>query len=221
MTAIVLTWRLNELAPSRIGTCTMDESSESFASDVELLDAIAGGDEVSFAALYDRYAPQLYAVCLRIVRSHADAEAVLSDVLWQVWTQADRYNPNRGSPRTFLMTLTRSRAIDRWRTIAARLSRERGAVGDALSDRASGRQDEVPGRKAIAREEGHLVRAALRSLQAAQRQALELAYFEGRTHREIASDLRLPLGTVKTHIRQGLIKLRHALAACEVGGSLR
>src|SRR5262245_14056098 len=98
----------------------MFEPSESELSDTELFAAVAGGDEQAFVDLYDRFAPQLYAVCLRIVRRHADAETVLSDVFWQIWTQADRYNPNRGSPRTFLMTLARSRAIDRWRAINAR-----------------------------------------------------------------------------------------------------
>lgn len=199
----------------------MDDSPEMPASDAELLAAIAGGDEESFAALYDRYAPQVLAVCLRIVRRHADAEAVLSDVFWQIWSQAGRYNPNRGSPRTFLMTLTRSRAIDRWRSIAARLSRERGTADDVLGDQAVGRANEEPGRMAMAGEEGRLVRAALRSLHQSQRAALELAYFEGRTQREIAGDLDLPLGTVKTHIRQGLIKLRQALSTCEAGGRAR
>jgi RNA polymerase sigma-70 factor (ECF subfamily) len=199
----------------------MDDSSELPASDAELLAAIAGGDQESLATLYDRYAPQILAVCLRIVRRHADAEAVLSDVFWQIWSQAGRYNPNRGSPRTFLITLTRSRAIDRWRSIAARLSRERGAADDVLDDQATGRANEEPGRIAIAGEEVRLVREALRSLHQSQREALELAYFEGRTHREIAGDLDLPLGTVKTHIRQGLIKLRQSLGACEASGRVR
>lgn len=197
------------------------ESPEALASDAELLSAIARGDEGCFAALYDRYAPQLLAVCLRIVHRHADAEAVLSDVFWQIWTQAGRYNPNRGSPRTFLMTLARSRAIDRWRTIATRLTRERGGAEDVLCDQASDRSDERPEQAAMGDEEGRLVRAALDSLHQSQREALELAYFQGRTHREIASDLGLPLGTVKTHIRQGLIRLRCALRACEAGGSRR
>lgn len=199
-------------------SCTMDELPDNLESDAELLAAIARGDEEQFATLYDRYGPQIFAVCLRIVRRHADAEAVLSDVFWQIWTQAGRYNPDRGSARTFLMTLARSRAIDRWRVIAARLARERSAEG-VVEELAGAGADEEPGKAAIFGEERERVRAALGALQPSQRQALELAYFGGRTHREVADDLGLPLGTVKTHIRQGLIKLRHTLAACGVGGS--
>jgi RNA polymerase sigma-70 factor (ECF subfamily) len=192
---------------------SITESPETLASDAELMAAIARGDEECFATLYDRYAPQLFAICLRIVHRHADAEAALSDVFWQIWTQAGRYNPNRGSPRTFLMTLARSRAIDRWRTIAARLSRERGGADDVLGEQACGRANDGPEQAAMVGEEGRLVREALGSLLPSQRETLELAYFEGRTHSEIASDLGLPLGTVKTHIRQGLIRLRRALRA--------
>ncbi len=198
----------------------MSENSEVEVTDAELLAAIAGGDQGSFEALYDRYAPLVHAVCLRILRRHADAEAVLSDVFWQVWNQADRYNPNRGSPRTYLMTLSRSRAIDRWRTISAQATRERAAREDVLDDDRGGSNDE-PDRRAILGEERQLVRAALGSLSGSQRKALELAYFGGRTHREIAGDLKLPLGTVKTTIRQGLLKLRRALGKCEPSGSER
>jgi RNA polymerase sigma-70 factor (ECF subfamily) len=195
----------------------MSEPDEVETSDAALLQAIAGGDAAAFEALYDRYAPILHAFCLRIVRSHADAEAVLSDVFWQVWTQAAKYNPERGSARTYLVTLARSRAIDRWRTTSGRAAREHPIEAEGFEDDRRDGAAERPERLAMLDEERLLVRQAVRSLGAAQRKALELAFFEGRTHRQIAGDLQLPLGTVKTTIRQGLIKLRRALGTCELG----
>jgi RNA polymerase sigma-70 factor (ECF subfamily) len=194
------------------------EISDAETSDVALMQAIAGGDESAFEALYDRYSAIVHAVCLRILRGHAEAEAVLSDVFWQVWTQAAKYNPERGSPRTYLVTLARSRAIDRWRTISARSTREIAAPVDVLDEKRHGESTERPERRAILGEERELVREAIRGLSAAQRTALQLAFFEGRTHRQIAGDLDLPLGTIKTSIRQGLLKLQRVLGECEPSG---
>jgi RNA polymerase sigma-70 factor (ECF subfamily) len=196
----------------------MSEASEIEASDVDLMRAIAAGDEAAFESLYDRYSATLHAVCLRILRGHAEAEAVLSDVFWQIWSQAGKYNPERGSPRTYLMTLARSRAIDRWRTISARNAREFAAPIDALDDERHDESLDRPERQAMLGEDRQLVREAIRTLSAAQRKALHLAFFEGRTHRQIAGDLDLPLGTIKTSIRQGLLKLRRVLGECEPSG---
>jgi len=155
----------------------MSEASETEASDVDLMRAIAAGDEASFESLYDRYSATLHAICLRILRGHAEAEAVLSDVFWQVWSQAGKYNPQRGSPRTYLMTLARSRAIDRWRTISARTAREFAAPLDVLDDERRDESLERPERQAMLGEDRQLVREAIRTLSAAQRKALHLAFF--------------------------------------------
>jgi RNA polymerase sigma-70 factor (ECF subfamily) len=180
-------------------------------TDEALLAGIAHRDEDAFRQLYDRYSPLLYAVCLRILRRPDDAQAALSDTLWEVWHHAERYNPNRGTARTYLVMLVRSRAIDRLRAESARHVVEMEFGQSREPDLAEWQQDEDPARLAIAEENSRLVAAALEELSAAQKRALQLAYFDGLTHREIAERLGAPLGSVKTHIRTGLARLGRAL----------
>ena len=184
-------------------------------SDEQLLLAIASGDEACFEEIYDRYSPVLYAVCLRILRRPPDAQIVLSEVFWEVWHRANRFNPNRGKARTYLMTLVRSRAIDRLRSDAGRAARESEASRESQGTHQSVQERDDPARIAIVEENRQLVLKALGDLSDSQRETLHLAYFEGLTHREIADKLDSPLGSVKTHIRQGLIKLRQALRRVE------
>ena len=102
----------------------MSEQALDMQTDEALLAAVARRDEEAFGQLYDRYSPTLFAVCLRILRRPHDAQAVLSDVFWEVWHHAERFNPNRGSARTYLVMLARSRAIDRLRAESGRQSCE-------------------------------------------------------------------------------------------------
>jgi RNA polymerase sigma-70 factor (ECF subfamily) len=171
-------------------------------SDVELLHAVARGDEAALARLYDAYRVILFGLLVRILNSREEAEDILQEVFIQVWRRAKDFDEKRGRPFTWLVTLTRSRAIDRLRLLGARqrlaTSAERERVeeaSDALTDTIKGTQQEV-------------VRRALAKLPEEQRHTLLLAYFEGLTQSEIATKLGAPLGTVKTRMRSGMMKLR-------------
>ena len=182
-------------------------------TDEELMLAMARRDEAAFAQLYDRYSSLLYAIGLRILRRPLDAEAVLSEVFWEIWQNAERFNPERGSARTYLKVLGRSRAIDRLRAEKNRSTHEAAACDDRLSQVQQSQMSDGPVRQTLRGEDGELVTEALKELSSAQHEVLQLAFYEGLTHREIAERQDAPLGTVKTHIRQGLIKLGHALRA--------
>jgi RNA polymerase sigma-70 factor (ECF subfamily) len=189
----------------------MPEQAIDMLTDEVLLAAVAQRDEAAFRQLYDRYSPLLYAVSLRILRRTHDAQAVLSDVFWEVWRHAERYNPNRGSARTYLVMLVRSRAIDRLRAEAGWKSWDEEFYQCREKEIREWEQAEDPARLAMTDENGRLVVAALEELSEVQQRALQLAYFDGLTHREIADRLGAPLGTVKTHIRNGLSKLGRVL----------
>lgn len=180
--------------------------------------AAAAGDGAEAAAalekLFERHAPQIYGICLKILCRPAEAQAVISDVFYELWRRADRFNPDRGSVRSYLVTLARSRAIDRLRAEANRTAHEAHLKTVGSRSQEAGRSVESrtevhgPLESAIVTEEGILVRQALAELDGDQRESIELAYFEGLTHREIAEKLDIPLGTAKTHIRLGLKKIR-------------
>ncbi len=185
-------------------------ASPGTASDLELLDRIRKGDPSALDVLYGRYASAVYSLVWKILQSSEEAEDVALDVFWQVWRQADRYEPARGAPPAWIFTVARSRAIDRLR---ARHRREDRTISfddpdanlDPLDDQAT------PDQVASFRQARDAVRNAMKTLSPAQREAVELAFFKGLTHVEIAEHLRQPLGTVKTRIRQGLLKLRKQL----------
>ena len=175
-------------------------------SDVELLAAIARQDETALAELYDRYRVILFGLLIRILTSREEAEDVLQEVFLQVWRRAGDFDEKRGRPFTWLVTLARSRGIDRLRSLAAKQrvaiagAREPGEeVSDAVAD-------------AFASEQRTLVTKALAQLPEEQKGPLILAYFDGLTQSEIAAKLGAPLGTVKTRMRTGLMKLREVLS---------
>jgi RNA polymerase sigma-70 factor (ECF subfamily) len=160
------------------------------------------------AELYDRHARPIYSLALRILGDATEAEDIVQEVFSQAWKQAARYNAARGAVGAWLLTLTRSRAIDRLRAKRARpgdVSDER--VADQLVDAGPPADLLVLSSEQVAR-----VRAALDELPLLQRAAIELAYYEGLTHAEIADRLEQPLGTVKTRIRLAMLKLRDVLA---------
>jgi RNA polymerase sigma-70 factor (ECF subfamily) len=174
-------------------------------TDAELLRQIAGGDEVALASLYDRYKSILFSLILRILHSQSEAEDILQDVFIQVWNKASDFDEARGRPFTWLVTLSRSRSIDRLRQLN---SRERTATE---ASRAAPEEWTDAETDAIKSEQSEVVRAALAELPEDQRRTLLLAYFEGLTQTEIAARLNAPLGTVKTRMRSGMIKLRELL----------
>jgi RNA polymerase sigma-70 factor (ECF subfamily) len=199
----------------------MSEQAIDVQTDEMLMAAIVRRDEEAFRQLYDRYSPSLYAMCLRILRRSDDAQGVLSDVFWEVWHQAERYNPMRGTARTYLVMLVRSRAIDRLRAESGRQLCETEFRQTHESEIAAWQYDEDPARLAIAAENSRLVAAALEELSEPQQRALRMAFFDGLTHREIAAQLGAPLGTVKTHIRSGLARLGRTLREMHHHGTER
>ncbi|HEY3103230.1 MAG TPA: sigma-70 family RNA polymerase sigma factor [Pyrinomonadaceae bacterium] len=175
-------------------------------TDANLLNAIARQDEQALASLYDRYRRILFGLLMRMLRSREEAEDVLQEVFLQVWRQAPDFDPRRGRPFTWLVTLARSRAIDRLRQLGSRQRLASSAIefaGEGISDAAE---------NTFRAEQRQLVAAALTELSEEQRRTLTLAYFEGLTQAEIAERLRSPLGTVKTRMRSGMIKLRELLS---------
>ena len=180
--------------------------------DVALLERVARGDEQAFAALFDRYSHILLGLLIRIVGSRAEAEDVLQEVFLQVWQRAGSYNVERGHPFTWLVTVARSRAIDRLRASNARERAVTTAAAQDVTPLTADASDE-----AVRAEEGERVRQALSAIPEEQRRALLLAYFEGLTQSEIAERLRQPLGTIKTRMRSGMMRLRELLGK-QVGG---
>jgi RNA polymerase sigma-70 factor, ECF subfamily len=166
---------------------------------------LRGGDSSALEDLYDRYTPLLYSVAMRILRSASDAEEAVQQAWVQVWKSAERYEPRRGPVAAWLLTVTRTRALDLYRSLSSR-KRAEGQVDPEPVN--------TPADPASAATRGQLsqrVRKALGSLPIQQRQVLEIAYFEGLSQSEIATRLGAPLGTVKSWTRQGLLRLRELL----------
>ena len=158
--------------------------------------------------MYDRHARPVYSLALRILQDQGEAEDIVQDVFSQAWRQAAHYDPSRGAVAAWLYTLARSRAIDRLR---ANRARPEQAVDDRQA--ANVVDPRVPAdMQLLSAEQVGQIRAALEALPVLQRAAIELAYYEGLTHMEIAERLEQPLGTVKTRIRLALGKLRDVLA---------
>jgi RNA polymerase sigma-70 factor (ECF subfamily) len=174
-----------------------------------LIRRAAQGDQAALGDLYDATSQFVYSLAMRILSDSMVAEEVCIDVYQQVWRQAMTYDPQRGSPLSWLLTLTRSRAIDRLRS--SRQQREREEPLTASDEFQVGGPEE----EAIAAERRRLVQKALAALKPEQREPIEMAYFLGLSQSEIADRLRQPLGTIKTRIRLGMTKLRDMLLPLE------
>jgi RNA polymerase sigma-70 factor (ECF subfamily) len=169
---------------------------------------MAAGDQAALAEFYDHHGRAVYSLAFRILRDQRDAEEIVQDVFTQAWRESRRYNTRRGSVMAWLMTLTRSRAVDRLRRRRSRPQSAAPADPRAdISDSAAPADEQL-----IWTVRVDEVRAALDTLPFVQRMTIELAFYEGLTHSEIAERLEEPLGTIKTRIRQGLLKLRERLA---------
>jgi len=178
--------------------------------DRRLVGRIAAGDHHALGELYDRHARLLYSLALRIVGDRSDAEDVLQDAFAQIWRQASRFDRGRGTVVGWLVTVARSRAIDRVRRRRPQLE----AGGDAdLTARELADPAPAIDLQLVTAEQADRVRRALAALTDEQRLPLELAYYEGMSQSEIAARLDIPLGTIKTRMRQTLRRLRDALAA--------
>jgi RNA polymerase sigma-70 factor, ECF subfamily len=176
-----------------------------------LLGRVARGDEAAFAALYDHAAPAVFGLVRRVVRDPAQSEEVTQEVLLEVWRTASRFDARRGSASTWLMTVAHRRAVDRVRSATAAAERELRATSTFGKDAGTGY--DVVAEEVEARLDAQRVRRCLDSLTELQRESVTLAYYGGYTHREVADLLGAPLGTVKTRMRDGLIRLRDCLGA--------
>ena len=172
-----------------------------------LIAAIAAGDRDAFGRFYDLTAPMAFGLIRRVLRDPEAAAEVLQEVFWQVWQDAPRYDPTRGTPEAWLVMRAKTRAIDRLRSIRRR---DRTFVAPADESVARRREDPAPNPAVVAEDRG-LIQTALAQLPEPQRRVIELAFFEGLTHSEIATRLGEPLGTVKTRARLGLDRLRGVL----------
>jgi RNA polymerase sigma-70 factor (ECF subfamily) len=178
------------------------------AADLRLVRAIAEGSADALAELYDRHAALVFGLARRITGQQEDAEEVVQDVFAQVWRQADRYQDGRASVVAWLVMLARTRAIDRLR---ARTARPDSATTQSAESVVVVSLDRTPEQKVLSGEEARRIRRTLDTLPDSQRALIDLAYFEGLTHSEIASREGLPLGTVKTRLRTALASLREAI----------
>jgi RNA polymerase sigma-70 factor (ECF subfamily) len=176
-------------------------------SDGDLWARLKERDVASFEALYSRYGGYVYALALRMLARSEEAEEVVQDVFWQLWKSQVSYDPARGGFRTWLFAITRSRCLDRLR------KRPRDTAAELPATSQGGAPD--PERAAYLAERQRQVVAALSELPNAQRVALELGFFGGMTHREIADRLGEPLGTVKSRIKMGMDKLKVTLRSFE------
>jgi RNA polymerase sigma-70 factor, ECF subfamily len=181
--------------------------------DLACMQGLAARDSGALERLYQRHSPLVYALALRMLGNRAEAEELLVDVFWELWDRAPRYDAERSRPLTYLIQLTRSRAIDRLRS--------RPKLSTIALDTPAGLLPVItendPSAELVREERQAQVRRALGTLNLAQRQVVECAYFDGLSHTEIAAKLQQPLGTVKAHMRQGLVKLREFFSRSSVG----
>ncbi|GAA1159125.1 ECF RNA polymerase sigma factor SigK [Nocardioides aquiterrae] len=172
----------------------------------DLLRMSGRGDEAAFARLYDATASRVFGLALRVVRDPAQAEEVTQEAFLDIWRTAGRYDPDRGSPLSWLLTITHRKAVDRVRAAESAARRD-----ETYHQRNHAVDHDSTAEAAQASLEARRVRSALEHLTDVQREAVSLAYLGGYTHTEVATMLDLPVGTAKTRIRDGLIRLRDAL----------
>lgn len=172
----------------------------------EVMQQVAHGDKQAFSVLYDAVASTVFGIVLRVVRDRAQSEEVAQEVMIDLWRQAARYRPEAGSVTSWVATIAHRRAVDRVRSAQAAADREQA---QAARDHHTA-FDEVS-EQVETRLESEQVRRCMRGLTELQRQAVTLAYYRGLTYREVAEALRTPLPTIKTRMRDGLIRLRDCM----------
>ena len=179
------------------------------AVELDLLARVAKRERAAFEQLYDRYANILYATAMKFLKEDADAQDVVQDVFIQIWDKAKLYDPAKGKPLTWALTLTRNRSIDRIRAIQRRTRLRDDFEKETVADESAGVREALSG--VDASEKGQILRTAVNQLSPQQKKVIELAYFSGLTQTEIAEKLGEPLGTVKARARRGLMKLKELL----------
>lgn len=203
--------RVISFEPYAVSTATAVDGESAINDDQSLVTAMARGQERAAALLYDRHGAVMYGLALRMVAEPADAEDVVLDAFAQAWRDAERFDTSRGSVLGWLTTIVRTRALDAIRARSRRAKMIESASVQLDEPAAMGEGMPSPDRAVEDTERAVAVSSALRVLPEPQRRAIELAFFEGLTHQEVADRLREPLGTVKTRIRLGMLKLRDLL----------
>jgi len=189
------------------GTMREDRASSGDPVDLALLDRMRSGDEGALATFYDRWCDRVHSLALHLLRDARDAEDIVEETFWQAWRGAAQFDAGRGSAGTWLLTICRSRALDR---IRARRRRPEQTSLDEVPEMPSPAADAADA--VVASETGRMVRMAMAELPAEQRHVVELAYFRGLSQSEIAEKTGQPLGTIKTRTRLAMNKLRERLA---------
>jgi RNA polymerase sigma-70 factor (ECF subfamily) len=200
---VALTWTRREASRSVAEVAAQGPGDDRLE---RLLALVAGGSEEAFTELYEEVAPAVFGLVGRVVRNPAQAEEVTQEAFVELWRTASRFDPARGTARSWIMTYAHRRAVDRVR------SAERAARRDDLAGRRDqGRPYDQVAEQVEATLEREQVRRSLDALTDLQREAVVLAYYGGYTHREISELLGVPSGTVKTRLRNGLLRLRDHL----------
>jgi RNA polymerase sigma-70 factor (ECF subfamily) len=193
--------------------------------DAALLRRMQAGDERALGAFYDRWFPVVNCLVTRIVKAADDVEDVVEETFWQAWRQTNRFDPDRGSVQTWLMTIARSRSLDRVRSI--KRLRQDALEPQAFDEAANTAVDAIvatpsdPSLDVEHRERKTMVLAALQDLPGEQREALELGYFGGLSQTEIAERTGQPLGTIKTRMRLAMQKMKTRLSVLHDDGQRR
>jgi RNA polymerase sigma-70 factor (ECF subfamily) len=193
------------MPPDPLSLRRASRASKADASLTELMARVADGDEAAFVALYDQVAPAVYGLARRVVRGAEQAEEVAQEALLEVWRTATRFDSSRGTPMTYVLTLTHRRAVDLVRREQSAKNREQRAA--VAADTAYDVVDET----VTGRLESQQVRECLEALTALQREAVTLAYYDGHTYPEVAALLGVNPSTVKTRMRDGLLRLKDCL----------
>lgn len=186
---------------------TEQKAAEGLELEIELIQKVGQGDRQSFEQLYDRFSGVLFTTAYRVLNDQEAAEDVLQDVFIQIWDKAPSYDPKRGKPLSWAVTLTRNKAIDRLRS-----AQRRYRLQEELEQEAEVAEEPALSLEEVdSAEKGQIVRDAVMRLSKEQRQAIELAFFSGLTQTEIADELQQPLGTVKARIRRGMMRLKEMI----------
>jgi RNA polymerase sigma-70 factor (ECF subfamily) len=193
------------MPPDHLSLRRASRASKADVSLTELMARVADGDEAAFVALYDQVAPAVYGLARRVVRGAEQAEEVAQEALLEVWRTATRFDSSRGTPMTYVLTLTHRRAVDLVRREQSAKNREQRAA--VAADTAYDVVDET----VTGRLESQQVRECLEALTALQREAVTLAYYDGHTYPEVAALLGVNPSTVKTRMRDGLLRLKDCL----------
>jgi RNA polymerase sigma-70 factor (ECF subfamily) len=184
-------------------------------NDAALFSALRERNEEALRELIARYSSQVYALCRQILKIPTDAEEVTADVFSELWQRSQRYDASRASGRTYILLLARSRSLDRIRAVQRE---KRRLEQETQVEQLPNQRIDSPEQTVHLEDLTRIVRGGLDELSESQRKAIKMAFFDGMSHPEIATALKAPLGSVKSHIRRGLMRLRDIVSLPESGG---